>query len=82
MICKPKSVGFGRIRQTERDLRVERRIALLRRKHHDNGAFLDAAIEIDDILIGQADAAGRNRRADIFRLVGAVDAIQRVLVPS
>ena len=37
------------------------------------------SIQIDHVLIGHADAAGRDRCADIFRLVGAVNSEQRVL---
>src|SRR5439155_10865651 len=36
-------------------------------------------VEINHILIGQADATRRNRMSDILRLVRAMDAIQRVL---
>src|SRR5262249_2224824 len=49
-------------------------------KHDDGSALLHPAKEVDDVFIGHADAAGRYGLADIFRLVGAVDAIQRVLV--
>ena len=52
---------------------------MMRFEHHDDGADLDAVIEIDRVLVGHADAARRDRGADIFRLVGAVDAEQRVL---
>ena len=58
---------------------IERRVAVLRLEHHDDGADLHPAIEIDHVLVGHADAAGGNRRADIFRLVGAVNPEQRVL---
>src|SRR6185437_173028 len=44
------------------------------------GAGLDPLIEIDDVLVSHADAARGDRLADIFRLVGAVDAVERVLV--
>ena len=40
----------------------------------DPGADLGAAVEIDDIVVGHADAAGRNRLTDGVGLVGAVDA--------
>src|SRR5580704_11313938 len=46
----------------------------------DGRALLHPIKEIDDILVGHADAAGRYGLADIFRLVGAVDPIQGVLV--
>src|ERR1700733_12063927 len=53
---------------------------LTRREDDDGRALLHAIKEIDDILIGHANAAGRYGLADIFRLVGAVYTIQRVLV--
>ncbi len=40
---------------------------------------LDPVVEVDHVLVGHADAARRDRLSDIFRLVGAVDAEQRVL---
>ena len=46
-----RSVGAGR------DLRAVRRIALLRRQHHDDGADLHAAVEVDRVFVGHADAA-------------------------
>src|SRR5580704_15756976 len=46
----------------------------------DGRALLHPIKEIDDILVGHADAAGRYGLADIFRLIGAVDAVQGVLV--
>src|SRR5262245_17663872 len=55
------------------------RVALLRRQHHDDRAHLHAAVEVDHILIGHADAAGGDGLPDIFGLVGAMDAEQRVL---
>src|ERR1700721_2284956 len=50
------------------------------REDDDGRALLHPIKEIDDILVGHADAAGRYGLTDIFRLVGAVDAIQGVLV--
>jgi hypothetical protein len=47
--------------------------------HHHNRANLHPAVEIDRILIGYPDAAGGNRMANVFGLIGAVDAIQSVL---
>src|SRR6478736_5295854 len=70
---------LARLAAAEREARIVGRVAMLRLEHHDNGADLDAAIEVDGILVGQADAARRDRGADIFRLVGAVNAEQRVL---
>src|SRR6266404_842406 len=45
--------------------------------HDHRGADGDAAIEIGDVLIGHAEAAGGYRLADGFGLVGTVDAIKR-----
>ena len=53
---------------------------MLRLQHHHRRVRLDAIVEVDDVLVEHADAARRDRRADIFRLVGAVDAEQRILV--
>src|SRR5580704_11634804 len=53
---------------------------LTRREDDDGRALLHPTKEIDDILVGHADAARRYGLANIFRLVGAVDAIQGVLV--
>src|SRR4051812_13437879 len=55
-------------------LRIVGRVAVLGIEHDDDRADLDPGVEVDDVLIGHADAARGNRRADIFRLVGAVDA--------
>src|SRR5262245_19035437 len=57
-----------------------REIHRLARQHDDAGADRAAQIELRDILVQHADAAGRHRLADRGRLVGAVDAEQRVLV--
>ena len=46
-------------------------------QHHHRGADRDAVIEVGDVVIGHAEAAGRHRLADRLRLVGAVDAVQR-----
>src|SRR5215216_2327927 len=50
------------------------------REDDDDRAQLHPIHEIDDVLVGHADASGRNGLADIFRPVGAVDAVQGVLV--
>src|SRR5262245_23186641 len=48
------------------------------RSLHDHGrADFDPAVEIDHVLVGQADAARRRRRTDRVRLVRAVDAVKR-----
>jgi hypothetical protein len=49
------------------------------REHNDNRAELDAIVEVDDVLVGHADAARGDGAADIFRLVGAVNTVLRVL---
>jgi hypothetical protein len=48
-------------------------------QHDHDRADLYPAVEIDHILIGHANAARGNRTSDVFGLVGAMDAIQRVL---
>ena len=45
--------------------------------HDDPGADIDAAIEVDHVLVAHPDAAGRHVGADRPGLVGAVDAIER-----
>src|SRR3954470_17906261 len=48
------------------------------RLDHDHlGADLDLLVEVDDVLVAHADAAGRHRLSDRPRLVGAVDAVER-----
>src|SRR5260370_30002462 len=63
----------------ERQLGTIGRITLTGRQRHDRGAELHPAVEVDHVLVGEPDAARRDRVADIFRLVGAVDPVQRVL---
>src|SRR5579863_7003378 len=53
---------------------------LTRREHDDRRTLFHPIVEIDDILVGHAYATGRNGLADIFRLVGAVYAVQGILV--
>jgi hypothetical protein len=53
-----------------------------RSQHHHSRSDLHPAVEIDHILIGYPDAARGNPTSDVFGLVGAVDAIQRVLAAS
>src|SRR3989442_15053463 len=46
---------------------------------HDHGrAELDPVVEIDDVVVGQPDAAGGRCRADRVRLVRAVDTVHGV----
>src|SRR6266436_5201176 len=45
--------------------------------HDHGGANGDAVVEIGDVFVGHAEAAGRYRLADRLRLVGAVNAIKR-----
>ena len=52
-----------------------------RREDDDNRSRLHPVREIDDVFVEHADAAGRDGLTDIFRLVGTVDAIERVLRP-
>ena len=54
-------------------------VPLLRSQHHNKRAHLHPIVEIDHILIGQPDAARRNRMSDPLWLVRAMDAIQRIL---
>src|SRR6266567_8146718 len=42
-------------------------------EHDHLGADIDAAVEVGDVVIGEADAAGRHAGADGGRRVGAVD---------
>jgi hypothetical protein len=57
----------------------ERSRTMVAWQHHHNRADLHPAVEIDRILIGYADAARGNRLSNVFGLVGAMDAVQRVL---
>src|SRR5439155_11194816 len=45
------------------------------RQHHDPGADIDPAEQIDDVLIGQADATRRDEFPDRRGIVGAVNAV-------
>src|SRR5262245_15184444 len=51
-------------------------------QHDHDRADLHPAVEIDRILIGHPDAARGNRMSNVFGLVGAMDAVQRVLATS
>ena len=44
-------------------------------QHHNLGADVGAAVEVDHILVQQADAATRHMRANARRFVGAVNAV-------
>ena len=46
-------------------------------EHDDGGADLDAIVEVDHVLVAQADAARRDLVTDGPGLVGAVDAVER-----
>ena len=63
-------------RRSEGHARIGRRVALARLDHDHRRAKLDAVVEVDDVLIGEADTARRDRMTDIFRLVGAVNTEQ------
>src|SRR5262245_6017766 len=52
-----------------------------RGENDDRRSHSHPLVEIDHVLVGHADAPGRYRMTDVFRLVGTVDAIQRVLAP-
>src|SRR3954470_3823613 len=45
--------------------------------HYDLRAERHAGVEVDDVAVGQAEAAGRDRLTDRLWLVGAVDAEDR-----
>src|ERR1700726_2711552 len=49
--------------------------AAVHRQYDHLGADIDAGIKVGDVIIGQADATGRNMGADGPRRLGAVDAI-------
>src|SRR5215472_2480516 len=71
---RPLSLGLvGSYRQ----LRYARHPALV--PAPPKRAHLHVAVKIDDVLVGQPYAAGRNGMSDPSGLVGAVDAIERVL---
>lgn len=46
-------------------------------QNHHAGADLDAVVEIHDVLVGHANAAGRDRLADRLRFIRTVDAVKR-----
>ncbi|MEA2818447.1 MAG: hypothetical protein QOJ86_451, partial [Bradyrhizobium sp.] len=52
-------------------------IKALRSEHDDLGADIDAAVQVDHVLIAHPDTARRDVGADGPWLVGAVDAIER-----
>ena len=56
-----------------------RAIGLPGREHDDLRADRHAIVEVDHVGVQHADAAGRDGPADRLRLVGAVDAVERVL---
>ena len=53
---------------------------LARRQHHDPRPDRRALVEVDDVLVDHADAAGGNTPADGPRFDRAVDAIKCILV--
>src|SRR5262245_45738668 len=57
-----KSVRLGAT-AGEGDARIGRRIALPRSEHHYHRVDLDPIEQVDCILVGQADATRRDRRA-------------------
>src|SRR5262245_2900 len=85
--CSPRSthptkpvttVSIPARHATEGELRAVGRVALAGRQHDDRRTDLHPAIEVDDVLVGEADAARGDGLADILRLVGAVTAVQRI----
>ena len=56
--------------------RTERVISVL--PHDDARADRHAVVEVDHVVVDQAEAAGRDRVADRLRRVGAVDAVDRL----
>src|SRR5216684_7826655 len=63
-----------------RSMRATRFSPHPRSQHHDLGADRRALVEIEHVLVEHADAAGRDAVADGPGLVGAVDAVQGILV--
>src|SRR5262249_56946012 len=59
--------------------RCDMSATVVRSQHHHKRAHLHVAVKINDVLVGQPDAARRNGMSDPSRLIGAVDAIERVL---
>src|SRR5437879_13729792 len=59
---------------------AERTVTLFRGQYDHDSADLHVIVEIDRVLIGHADTPGRDSLSDIFGLIGAVDAIERVFV--
>src|SRR5262249_2572191 len=59
--------------------RCDMSATVVRSQHHHKRAHLHVAVKINDVLVGQAYAARGNGMSDPSRLVGAVDAIERVL---
>src|SRR4051812_4067189 len=49
----------------------------MRLHHHDLGAEVDAAVQVDDVLVAHADAARGDVGADGPGLVGAVNTVER-----
>src|SRR5215831_4252064 len=54
-------------------------IALPPRQHHNRSAELHPAVEVDNVLVGEAYAARRDGLANVFRLIGTMDTVQRIL---
>src|SRR5262249_39125064 len=51
-------------------------------EHDDLGADLGAVVEVGHVLVGESDTAGGHVGADGPWLVGAVDAVERILVAA
>ena len=52
----------------------------MRREDNHHRARLHSFVEVDDVLVGHADAAGRNRLANVFGLVRSVNTVEGVLI--
>src|SRR5262249_31119054 len=59
--------------------RCDMSATVVRSQHHHKRAHLHVAVKINDVLVGQSYAARGNGMSDPSRLIGAVDAIERVL---
>src|SRR5680860_177139 len=71
------TVGVNPIEPRSNSHSAVKRCAL--HQDDDLGAFFDAFIKVDDVLVHHADAARRHAQADRPGLRGAVDAVDGVL---
>src|SRR5947207_291696 len=66
-----------RERRSRIPLRFMRATRIWGLDHHHLGADPDAVVEVDDVLVAHADAAGGDRGADGPRFVRAMNAVER-----